>query len=256
MGSRFIIVAAPRTGTNALLERLRAQPDVWCHGELLQYTRCPIRPNDGTTSGDLSALKKELLALRAVDADAFFERVFALSNGRTHVGFKVLAGDSQDRDLNQKALEDRSLKKIVLFRENVLAVYASQLAAAQTGAWNPTQMAKTERPKVAFSREQFHAFREKYAAAYRNFYGTLLATGQAHFSLRHDELNDPWCLSRVLQFLGANEAVAPFAMPEVRGSSDILSRFLNPEVAQDCLRENGLMHWAYEGDVSLAPLTA
>jgi hypothetical protein len=40
-----------------------------------------------------------------------------------------------------------------------------------------------------------------------------------------------------------------------QNSPDILSRFANAAEVEAFLRRNSLMHWAYEGETSIAPLS-
>jgi hypothetical protein len=244
MEKRFAILAAPRTGTNTLVDRLCAQPDVWCHGEVLQRGRVRTKLAD-------KALKAELLELRERDLDAFLARIFALSNGRAHCGIKVLLGHLGERI---SIVDDAGIAKIVLFRANVLAAHASQLAAAKGGAWTPVKMQQSERPLVEFAAAAFTAFHAAYVERYRALSGRLVERGQRSFFLRTDELNETSRIAELLGFLGAATQVAAYDDAPVRGPSDILGRFSNPGDAERFLRGHGLIHWAQEGDVSLLPL--
>lgn len=249
MKTRFVIVAMPRTGTNRLVAQLQAQPDVWCHGEVLQIDHVYVNGPTADWNKKLRTLEEELLELRRVDTCAFFDRIFSLNYGRDHVGFKALFGKRQDWALTQSVVEDKKLTKIVLYRENVLATYSSHSLAVLNGAWNGWRMSISERALVAFSAQEFSQYLKNYRERYRSIFATLC--DQRHFVLRYDELNEPVRLAALLQYLGTRTNVMPIKSPSVRGSPDILSRFSNPEVAEAYLREHGLMHWAYEGDVSL-----
>jgi len=242
MTTRFVILAAPRTGTNTLVAQLCAQPDIWCHGEILKRGKVPIkRPGE--------KLKEKLLKLREQDFDAFLARAFTLSKSRPHCGFKILLAHLNEQN-TPPILDDPGILKIVLFRSNILANYASTLTAKETGAWNPQNMSKTQRPLVEFRPARFKQFRALYEERYRGIFERLAANGQNPFRLHTDELNNASRIEALLAFLGAETAVATREMLPGGGSSDILSRFTNPARVEQYLRAHKLMHWAQEGPAS------
>jgi len=241
--TRFVVIASARSGSNRLVEQLCAQPDIWCHGEVLQRDKMPIK------RGSADRLKQKLKNLRERDFDTFLRKIFKLSRGRPHSGFKVLLGQLGDRG-SAAVLDEPDIRKIVLSRDNMLACYSSTLAARETGAWNPVQMAKSERPLVRFGPLAFQAFQDKIASAYRVVSDRLEAGGQTVHRVRTDELNDNARIAALLAFLGAETEVVEPEMQSSRGPSDILSRFVNPADAERYLRENDLMHWAHEAPQS------
>jgi hypothetical protein len=193
-------------------------------------------------------LEKELEALRADDPHAFLERLFALNNGREHVGFKIFG--NHNPKMLRSMLKDDSIRKVVLFRSNVLARYASAMAAKQTETWG----ANPDRPPVAFDADRFVKHAETYLAFFDRTLEFLNRKKQSYFFIRSDELNNEARLVQLLNFLGA-EPVLPegeSAVERIRGSADIASRFSNPDEVLRYLRDNGLMHWAYDGDLHFA----
>ena len=249
MGTRFVIIATPRTGSNWLCSQLCAQPDVWCHGEVFHPKRVWIRTS--TKSRVLSDEQDfEWRTIRDTDRDEFLNRVFSTSLGRPHVGFKIFPGHGKSEA--SKLTDDHSLQKVILFRDNFLAAYASRLAAEQTGAFSVAQMARSGRPKVQFNWERFAQHCTKYSEFYSQIFERLVDTGQAFHVVRYNEINSVPSLRALLQFIGAHTEVMSLPKPAIRGPYDILSRFSNPEVAERYLREHGLMHWAHETDAPSA----
>ena len=104
------------------------------------------------------------------------------------------------------------------------------------------------RPAVEFDGQRFSRDHAKYSAYYLRILERLVGTGQPFHFIRYDEINTTCSLSALLQFIGATAEVVLAPKPMIRGSSDILSRFSNPEVAERYLHEHGLMHWAHEAD--------
>src|SRR5262249_31757382 len=182
MGTRFAVIAARRTGSNWLCARLRAQPDVWCHGEVFHPDRVWIRsPDESDPFGN--TYEADLRTVRTTDRDGFLNRIFDLSFGRTNVGFKVFPEHGDGEAL--RIADDASVSKVVLYRSNFLAVYASLLAALQTGAYSAAEMLRVQRPMVTFSGEQF----EQWLSAYEEFYACILEqlriTGQVFHLIRY-----------------------------------------------------------------------
>jgi hypothetical protein len=253
MGTPFVIIAAPRTGSNWLCSQLRAQPDIWCHGEVFHPKRVWIKTSTKNQLLDHEE-DAEWRALRDTDRDKFLKRVFDISLERPHVGFKIFPGHGDDEDF--RLAGEQSLKKIILFRSNFLAVHASRIAAERTGAFSVAEMRYSKRPAVEFNGLKFSRDHAKYSAYYLRILERLVGTGQSFHFIRYDEINAMSSLLVLLQFIGATAEVVSIPKPAVRGSSDILSRFSNPEVAERYLREHGLMHWAHEADTSSGGVTA
>ena len=108
MGTRFVIIAAPRTGSNWLCSQLRTQPDIWCHGEVFHPKRVWIKTS--ATNQPLDEEQDvEWRALRDANRDRFLKRVFAISLDRPHVGFKVFPGHGDDEAF--RLAGEQALKK-------------------------------------------------------------------------------------------------------------------------------------------------
>src|SRR4249920_3478519 len=105
MGTSFAIIAAARTGSSRLMAQLSAQSDIWCHGEILQKDRCWVSgpPHWKKT---FPRVEQELLSLRDRDLALFYERIYALSHGREHVGFKALFENNFDLELVYHVVRD------------------------------------------------------------------------------------------------------------------------------------------------------
>ena len=242
----FIIVAAARTGSTHLSTYLSRHPEICCHGKSFHPHRVHVRHGRGGADPEgKELLEKELEALRADDPHAFLEKLFALNNGREHVGFKIFG--HHNPKMLRSMLKDDSIRKVVLFRSNVLARYASAITAKQTKTWGKNP----ERPRVAFRADRFN----RHAAAYLTFFEQTLEflnrRKQPYFFIRSDEINNEARLVQLLNFIGAKPVLpqGESARERIRGSTDIVSRFSNPEEVLRYLRENGLMHWAHDGDL-------
>ncbi len=249
----FVIVCSQRTGSTLLVQLLDAQKDVLCNGAAFEAhpRRMPLR------WAKEPRLIAELARLREVDPDAFLARVFAENEGRKSVGFKICPGHN-DAMLDKLVL-DPGVGKIVLLRENVLAVYSSAQIARQSGARRSSAQAgdSESKPPVEFDPNKFLRFWQRYAGYYRIVFERLNSTGQLFHLVYYTELNDTRFFDRVMGFVEAQPARgAAEVHNRKQNSSDILSRFSNPEVAEAFLRKQRLTGWAFENETSLDPRLA
>ena len=132
MTMRFVIIASARTGSSHLVNVLGGHPEVFCHGNVFaQHMMATFWPKGARpTASEVGAIKSDLREIREKDPDAFLERVFSMDFGRAHVGFKIFRG--QNDAILEKLIADSSVRKIVLFRRNVLANYSSAMLAKES----------------------------------------------------------------------------------------------------------------------------
>ena len=249
---RFVVIALPRTGSTHLMTVLGTHPEIVSHGEVFHPNRIFLRW-PGWPESRPHQLEKELEALRQSDPVAFLDRIFEERFGRQHVGFKIF--NNQNNEILERLIVDRSVAKIVLYRANALARYASALAARENRAWGPNKMQKTDRPLVLFRAQQFRKYHADQVAFYDRVLSRLHDLGQASLLIRYDELNNSRLLDRVAVFLGA--AAGKFELGEsfsARGAQSITARFKNPQAVQQFLEMQGWSNWAYESDLSFVPL--
>ena len=127
-GTRFVILAAPRTGSNLLCTLLNSHPEVLCHHEL-------FNPNGIFYALEYRDGSLDLGSMEARDREpfAFLQRVWDHPQGASCVGFKMTRG--QNRDIMQNVIEDPGVLKILLYRRNRLKTFISEQLARQTDRW-------------------------------------------------------------------------------------------------------------------------
>jgi len=249
----FVVVCSQRTGSTLLTQLLDNQTDVLCNGAIFEARpgRMPVR------WAKEPGVMEELVHLRANNPEAFLARVLAERLGCHSVGFKICQGHN-DRILD-KLLVDPAIGKIVLIRQNVLAVYSSAMIARESGERRTTVVgtASDAKTQVEFNARRFLLFWERYAAYYRSVFERINSSRQAFQIMHYTEINDPWYFERLLAYIGV-EPVRDRAevKNKKQNSSDILSRFANPEQTLEFLNDHQLMAWRYEAETSLDPTLA
>lgn len=249
---RFVIVAAPRTGSTHLVTTLARQPDVLCHAEIFAH-RVFFH---GASNPRNQRLREELTALRSADYGGFIERIFAISEGRSHVGFKIFQGQN-DAALRQ-LIDDASIRKVVLYRKNMLAAYASSVAAKKTGVWGKNaQSDDKSRSKIIFRADRFLRFHDRRVGFYAAQAKRLADTAQPFCWIDYEDLNEPLKIMNLLGFIGAETKLTRVNLGRTRRTpSSVCERFEDPAGVEAFLRQRNLMHWAHEGETSIAPMSA
>jgi LPS sulfotransferase NodH len=250
---RFVIIGSPRTGSSHLVTLLGSHPEILCNGNVFHPKNVWVF----WPKKDLSEeTRLELLELRRTNPEALLDRVFAASYGRTHVGFKIFQG--QHDKILDRLIVDHDLKKIVLYRRNVLANYASSLAAKHSGDWGGKPEGRSaENPRVRFEGDKFTLFHDSYVAFYRDIIHKLNVNGQVFHLVNYEDINNPLLFGALLRFIGVTGDVSSASVKvhhAKQNSSDILSRFLNPVTVLEFMHTQGLLHWLHEGETRFVSL--
>jgi hypothetical protein len=247
---RFAIIASPRTGSSHLTDLLNSRPDVLCNGEICHPKKVFVnwRKSDRTPEK-----LTELAALRTTDARQFLERIYEIDYDRPHVGFKILRG--QQENVFSAIMDDRAIKKVVLFRRNVLANYSSRLIAKETGQYglNSKKASREtgERVKILFNADKFITHRNRYESYYASVMNSLLESGQNFHLINYEEINNIYFFKSLLAYIGADlHGLSDEGKHIKQNPPNILSRFSNPDAVETFLRENDLAHWSFEGQVA------
>ena len=253
---RFVIIASRRTGSSHLVNTLSGHPEIFCHGNIFGSHMMPVFwPRGQRKPREIESIKTELRELRDADPEGFLDRVYTLGHGKPHVGFKIFRG--QNNRILETLIRDSSVRKLVLYRGNVLASYSSDLAAKSTGSWGAQEgHEKPRAPKVKFSEDEFVAYYNENARWYSRIIGDLLSHREAFHLIRYEEINDPLFLRTIVNFIGAdpNRPIEESEQPKrqiKQNSFDIVSRFSDEDGVRQFLSRHSLLSWAHEGEASV-----
>lgn len=216
---RFVIFAAPRTGSNLLCSLLGSHPDILCHHGLFNPGGVHSARGRKVTLGDSAA--------RDRDPAAFLERVWTESDTARAVGFKLNLGESPAAIA--LLLRDRSVRKLLLRRRNRLRTYVSEEIASRTGLWESYDpCAETALPAIRVNVADVLRHADRNAAWYAGLEGALVADGQDWLDTDYESLADPSEIARILAFLGVR--VAPLTPAcRKRGAADLRAVVANVE---------------------------
>jgi hypothetical protein len=141
MVQRFVIIAAPRTGSNLLCTLLQSHPDVLCHHEIFNpagiFTALPLRK---------STFSLGSMTERDADPLSFLARIWENSLDHKQVGFKMTHW--QQKQVLDDVCANPDIRKIILKRQAHLKTHVSHLLAERSGVWEDyAQTDLTSKPK-------------------------------------------------------------------------------------------------------------
>ena len=249
---RFVVIASPRTGSSHLVDLLNNQDDILCNGEIFHKDRVFVKwPKEQLDASARVSLKQ----LRSSDPSAFLSEIYAKNFGKNHVGFKIF--EKHNPSMLETVVDDSSILKIILFRRNVLATYSSALIANETGKWDFKKLKRAITPnKVLFEPKKFIRFHARYTKFYRTTLAGIVLSNQTFRFINYDEVNDETLFSGLVAAIrGCNSEIRFKSSHLKQNSSNIILRFSNPDDVERFLTQNGLMHWAYEGNTSMEALS-
>jgi LPS sulfotransferase NodH len=234
---RFVVLSSPRTGSSLFVEALHQHPAIYCHGEIFhEMSEWHIRPE---------FIEKIGIGERQENGIKFAYSILNFSNGCAAVGFKMWI--FQHKDACMALLGDPNVKKIILKRDNKLAMFASEQLAISTGIWDvvpgvPIDKFR-EKNKAKFMRQAFLGFVDHQAALFDSY--RQHAVGDV-LEIEYSDVAN-LRLGPIFTLLNV-ESVPLHATKQRIYSADIMSRF-EPQYSdeiKEVLAEIGKQNWAAE----------
>jgi LPS sulfotransferase NodH len=212
-GTRFVVLAAPRTGSNLLCTLLNSHPDVLCHHEL-------FNPNGIFYALEYRDGSLDLGSMEARDREpfAFLQRVWDHPLGASCVGFKMTRG--QDAAIMQGLIEDSGVLKILLHRRNRLKTFISEQLALQTDRWEvyAKDELAIETPQLHVDVGAFKAHCELNESYYQDIRHALRSGRQHWIETAYEDILAESEHVRLLEFLGVEATDARLKQASVKQS--------------------------------------
>jgi LPS sulfotransferase NodH len=235
--TRFVILAAPRTGSNLLCTLLNSHPEILCHHEVFNPSGIYYALEHRNGSLDLGTIEE-----RDEAPLPFLERLWSTRLGRRSLGFKMTRG--QNEQILAKVLLDRSVRKIVLSRRNRIRTYVSSLVAERSGQWEVYSEADLiePRPKVDVDVSDLHRQVAQNEAYYARIERALQFSGQEALAVVYEDLGSSAEHSRVLAYLDVADASVPlFARSVKQNPGDLRRLVANYDEVLSSLRDTEMV---------------
>lgn len=195
--SRFVILAAPRTGSNLLCTLLNSHPEVLCHHELFNPNGIfyALEYRDGSL--DLGSME-----MRDRDPFPFLQRVWEYAQGASCVGFKMTRG--QNDAIMRAVIEDPGVLKIVLYRRNRLKTFVSEQLARQTDRWEVYEKDElaSDPPKLRIDVRSLKAHCDLNDRFYQDIQNSLRSSRQPWIEAEYETILSGPEQTRLLESLG------------------------------------------------------
>jgi len=219
--TRFVILAAPRSGSNFLCSLLNSHPEILCHHEVYNPSGIYYALEQRNGSLDLGTIEE-----RDHDPLAFLESLWFASLGHRCVGFKMTRG--QNEQVLTKVLEDREVRKIVLHRGNRIKTYVSTLVALQSGQWEVYSEADLiePEPKIELNVPDLRRHIAENDAYYARIDNAIRASGQSALNVTYEDLGGSDEHSRLLDYLGVGCRSVPLVALSIKQNPSDLRRLV------------------------------
>lgn len=241
--TRFVIFAAPRTGSNFLCSLLNSHAQILCHHGLFNpggiHTALDHRPDDL----DLGTIEERDLA-----PAAFLAHVWQRDAGKRAVGFKFNSGEHAGAA--ELVLQDARVHKILLLRHNRIKTYVSERIADESGLWESyAGSSRTSAPKVRVETGDLFRHIERNERYYAGLEALLRATGQQWLVTHYESLQPEHAggdTARIVTSLGLEWTPRLTAGSFKRNPDDLRALIANFEELQAELAGTALEDDLYE----------
>lgn len=149
---KFVVVSAPRTGSNLFCRLMTSHPQVICFHEVF-HKKAIFYGSPGNTSEFDFGGREE----RDSDPASFLQKLYSVGHGYPAIGMKLFAGHNDT--VLHALIGMRNIRKIVLTRRNMLASFTSDLLAKRTGTYQSMKStADTSSSQVQVDADEFRQF--------------------------------------------------------------------------------------------------
>ena len=236
---RFVIFAAPRTGSNLLCSLFNAHPEILCHHGLF---------NPGGIHWARGWQGSANLAARDRDPASFIAEVWASCGDARAIGFKM--NRDENDDAVRALLHDPSVRKILLRRRNRVRTYVSEEIAKLTGVWETYDSpADPTLPAVHVEADDLIRHSALNTAYYAMIEEALRASGQPWLDTHYEALGDSAEMAGILSFLGIAAQAPLSADSHKRAPVDLDAVVENFDELAGALQGTALLDDLYRGDM-------
>ena len=199
--TRFVILSAPRSGSNMLSSLLNSHTSILCHHEIFNpdgiFYALPLRDSEFSIVNNINE--------RDNDPQTCLDNIWRFNNAKPCVGFKMT--HKQNIMVFNSVLNDKRVKKIILIRKNQIKTHVSKLLAQQSGIWEQydtpycAKNSPSKKNKVSVCLQELKndiAFNECY---YDEIRLHLKKSKQEYIEVEYDNLNETDTQQRLLNYL-------------------------------------------------------
>lgn len=184
--------------------------------------------------------------LRDSDPEDFLRKFFAVAHdNKSVVGFKLML--VQNEDAKKLCIKDKALKKIVLYRDNLLASFSSDQIMKKARKMSMTREDLRNTPlKVGFDANEFESYRKKVSNLYSQLERIKDKEDKQWLYLEYKDLKTFAMHERLTSFLGVDHDAHLSTSSKKLNPVSIIDRFTNPGEVRSYLKSIGRKKWESE----------
>ena len=192
----------------------------------------------------VSSLSESDLSSRIEHPKTFVNKVFELSVPVSRTGFKLML--DQSPCYRDEIIGDPSWKKVLLYRDNVLASFSSELIAKATGIGRAHDQTSLSPTTVQFCAYQFNVYRERRRRLYEQVRTALNVSRSEYFEIEYLDIVERDVQHDLFDFLGITPPDHVKISDVKRNPPDIAGRFSNKEYVLEYLQMIAKESWVRE----------
>lgn len=240
---KLCLVCMDRTGSNMISDRLNTHPAITFYNEV--FHRHYIIFNDNRM-----AENPELIARRDRNPSAFVSQLWSgdyePADDRPSIkaiGFKLFLNHNAEA---LKYVTNSDAKIVFLRRRNALCRFSSFKIATETKVWKTSEKS-SKAHKILFNADEFRAYMQNYLSLETMYEMVLNRWNRAYIPIWYEDIvRNVGAWKHLTDYLGFD--IDDFGeSPLVKqNSSDVLSRFRNPQLVEEYARKIGKAEWLTE----------
>ena len=204
MINKFIVYGIPRVGSNYFISQLNFHPKILCHYEVFHKKSIYYGFGDKNIK-----LPKEISVVQRDEAPAeFLDFIWSNSFGMQSVGYNIFP--KQNEWVLQESLKDKTIKKIILKRKDILKSFVSMQIAMKTGSWSK-YVKSGEDKRIHFDREKFITYVMDINKYYNYLENNISLYGDDYLVIYYEDFlkKRQQTLNDVFTFIGEEEYAVP-----------------------------------------------
>ena len=241
----FVVIAMPRSGSTRLCDILGRHPAISCHLEIFHPDEVQAHLPRDCGLEVMDPVKRDANPKLFLDKFLAFNEESLKDSQKQRHGFKAMLDRNQLATVTEVVAPDPRLRKIVLFRDNLLAVYASIEMALATGVWHRTAGADAPQEperKIDFDWDRFFSIAGEQTLTRNAVEEAMHRSHQQFLPMAYEETLTKRGMERVWDFLN----VPPVEIEGIyRRTYDrrLIDQFGNPERVAVAVRALGRPEW-------------
>ena len=203
--NKYVIFSFPRTGSSLLTALLRSHYDIVSLSEI--FNTIHKHPSQNYTDKDID-LDRKLFYSKHTRSRDYLKYIWSTNQNRSTIGFKIFGGHLCLQDVVDIFIkESPQVKKIILFRSDLLSEFVSDRIAKEMSSWHSVD---TSNMKVKVNYENFLIWRNHVSSFYRILASEITKASQEYFLIEYNrDIRDMTKLNRTLFNLQKHIGVQP-----------------------------------------------